>query len=170
MGWLHRGSGTGRRATAGALLTAAILAGSVSARAETTRLSDRARFAEGASATAAVREQCGLEASLPELVRAAASDVELVSGAASGRRTLVLVIADVRAPGGGPFSGPKSMTVEATLRENGKTVATARAHRTTSEPFGGTCGQLGKVARAIASDLAAWLAHPTPNASLGEAR
>ena len=130
----------------------------------------RAAFAEGAGATAAVRDECGLEASLPEMVRAAASDVELVSGPASGARTLTLAIAEVHAPGGGPFSGPKSMTVEATLREGGKVVATARSHRVTAEPFGGTCGQLQKVARAIASDLAAWLANPASDAALGDAR
>jgi hypothetical protein len=170
MVYLLRSSRSGRRAAAGALLAAAIVGGAVAARAETTRLSDRAAFAEGAGATAAVREQCGLEASLPELVRAAAPDVELVSGPASGGRTLTLVIAELHAPGGGPFSGPKSMTVEATLREGGKVVATARAHRVTAEPFGGTCGQLRKVARAIATDLAAWLASPTSGAALGDAR
>ena len=60
--------------------------------------------------------------------------------------------------------------IEATLREGGKAVASARAHRATAEPFGGTCGQLRKVARAIASDLAAWLAAPTSDAALGDAR
>ena len=154
-----------------AVLVAVALAGVTGARAETTRLSDRVAFADGSGATAAVRDQCGLQTGLPEQVRSYAPDVELVSGKATGRRTLELLIAEVHAPGGGAFSGPKWMTVEATLRENGKTVATARAKRVTSGgPFGGTCDQLRKVSRAIASDLGAWVASPSPNAALGDAR
>ncbi|HEX2485916.1 MAG TPA: hypothetical protein VHQ66_11480 [Myxococcota bacterium] len=139
------------------------------AAAEPVRLSDRVAFAEGSGVTRAVREECGLERGLPEYVRSAARDVELVSGAASGPRTLDLHVTEVHAPGGGPFSGPKAMTVEATLREGGRVVATARSRRVTAEPFGGTCDQLRKVARAIASDLAAWLASPSKGATLGDA-
>ena len=149
---------------AGAL---ALAAGAAAA--EPIRLSDRVDFAEGSGVTRAVREECGLERELPEYVRSAAHDVELVSGRASGPRTLELQISEVHAPGGGPFSGPKAMTVEATLREGGRVVATARSRRATAEPFGGTCGQLRKVARAIASDLAAWVASPSKGATLGDA-
>jgi hypothetical protein len=150
-------------------LLAALLAGAA-ARAETTRLSDRVAFAEGSGATGAVREECGIQSYLPEMVRSYAPEVELVPGKATGRRTLELVITEVHAPGGGPFSGPKWMEVEATLRENGKTVASARGKRVTSDPFGGTCDQLRKVSRAIASDLAAWATSPSPGAALGDAR
>jgi hypothetical protein len=154
-----------------AVLAAVVLAAASGARAETTRLSDRAAFAEGSGATGAVRDQCGLQTGLPEQVRSYAPGVELVSGKATGPRTLELVITEVHAPGGGAFSGPKWMTVEATLREKGETVATARAKRVTSGgPFGGTCDQLRKVSRAIASDLGAWVASPTPHAALGDAR
>jgi len=137
------------------------------ARAEAVRLADRVEFAKGAGETRAVREECGLQEMLPELVRQQAKEVELVSGTASGPRTLQLAIVEVHAPGGGPFSGPKSMTVEATLREDGRVRATARAHRATADPFGGTCDQLRKVARAIAADLGAWLESPE-DAALGD--
>jgi hypothetical protein len=136
--------------------------------AEAVQLADRVEL--GALATPAVREQCGIQTLLPQAVKSAAPDVELVSGRPHGRRTLELTVVDVHAPGGGPFSGPKWMEVQATLREGGKTVATARARRVTSGPFGGTCDQLQKVARVIGSDLAAWLAAPTPGAALGDAR
>jgi hypothetical protein len=151
------------------LAVALSLAAGAGAAAEPVRLSDRVSFAEGSGVTRAVREECGLERGLPEYVRSAARDVELVSGAASGPRTLDLHITEVHAPGGGPFSGPKAMTVEATLREGGRVVATARSRRVTAEPFGGTCDQLRKVARAIASDLAAWVASPSKGATLGDA-
>ncbi len=137
--------------------------------AESIRLSDRVAFAAASGATGAVRDECGLQAILPEEVRSAAREVELVSGRASGGRTLELAIAVVHAPGGGPFSGPKWMVVTAELREDGRTVATARAKRVTSGALpGGTCDQLQKVARAIARDLAGWLAEPTRGAELGD--
>jgi hypothetical protein len=158
-----------RAAVASTTCLAALLSLAAGAAAEPVRLSDRVAFAEGSGVTRAVREECGLERGLPEYVRSAARDVELVSGAASGPRTLDLHVTEVHAPGGGPFSGPKAMTVEATLREGGRVVATARSRRVTAEPFGGTCDQLRKVARAIASDLAAWLASPSKGATLGDA-
>jgi hypothetical protein len=150
-------------------LGALLLAGASPGAAEPIRLSDRVEFSASSGATSAVREECGLQASLPQAVRDAAGEVELVSGPAKGRRTLELAIVEVHAPGGGPFSGPKWMTVTADLREGGERVANARAKRVTSGAFGGgTCSQLQKVARAIAVDLGAWLAHPTRGAELGD--
>ena len=42
------------------------------------------------------------------------------------------------------------------------------AKRVTAAPFGGTCGQLRKVAEAIAVDLGAWLRDPRSGARLGD--
>jgi hypothetical protein len=81
---------------------------------------------------------------------------------------LELSIREVHAPGGGPFSGPKWMIVDAELHERGRVVATARAKRVTAGPFGGTCAHLQKVARAIAVDLGAWLRDPRSGAELGD--
>jgi hypothetical protein len=152
-----------------AAFAVALLAAAPAA-AESVQLSDRARFGPSSGASSAVREECGLEEVVPQEVRSASPGVELVSGRPSGPRTLELEIAEVHAPGGGPFSGPKWMVVAADLREHGKTVATARAKRVTSgAPFsGGTCDQLRKVARAIGSDLAGWIADPRRGAVLGD--
>jgi hypothetical protein len=141
---------------------------SAGAAAQPIRLADRVEISAASGATAAVREECGLQASLPEYVRAAASDVQLVEGHPQGGRVLELNVLEVHAPGGGPFSGPKWLLVSAELKEGGRTVATARGKRVTAEPFGGTCGQLSKVARAIAADLAGWLANPTKGAEIGD--
>jgi hypothetical protein len=146
---------------------AAALAGSA-AGAQPIRLADRVDLSATAGATPAVREQCGLQTGFPEWVRAAAGNVELVSGRPQGGRVLELSVLEVHAPGGGPFSGPKWMLVSAELKEDGRTAATARARRTTAEPFGGTCGALGKVGRAIAVDIGAWLSNPTAGAELGD--
>jgi hypothetical protein len=150
---------------------AALLLAAAPAAGEAIRLSDRVELGAASGATAAVRDECGIQTSLPQAVSDAARDVELVSGAAKGRRTLELAIVEVHAPGGGPFSGPKWLTVTAELREGGGLVASARAKRVTSGAFGGgTCAQLQKVVRAVAVDIAAWLANPTRGAELGDAR
>lgn len=141
---------------------------SAAAGAQPIRLADRVELSGAAGATPAVREQCGLQTGLPEWVAAAAKDVQLVEGRPQGGRVLELTVIEIHAPGGGPFSGPKWMLVGAELKEGGRTVATARGKRVTAEPFGGTCGQLGKVGRAIAVDIGAWLSNPTKGAELGD--
>jgi hypothetical protein len=159
-----------RVAFATALLLGAGPASGVAAGAEPVRLANRVEFAPSAGVTEAVRDQCGLQTSLPAALQAAASEVELVPPPAGGARVLTLSISEVHALGGGPFSGPKWIVVAAELREGGHSY-TARAKRVTSGAFpGGTCGQLQKVVRAIAGDLAAWLAHPSSGAELGDAR
>jgi hypothetical protein len=155
---------------AAALLLGAGLGSAGAARAEPVRLANRVEFAPSAGVTEAVRDQCGLQTSLPAALQAAATGVELVPPPAGGPRVLSLSITEVHALGGGPFSGPKWMVVAAELREGGHTY-TARAKRVTSGAMpGGTCGQLQKVVRAIAGDLAAWLAQPSSGAELGDAR
>jgi hypothetical protein len=156
-----------KRSLASLLAFGVALAGA-GASAEPIRLADRVELSGTVGATDSVREQCGLQTSLPEWVRSAASDVELVSGKPQGGRVLELKVIEVHAPGGGPFSGPKWMLIGADLKEGGRTVATARGKRVTAQPLGGTCDQLQKVGRAIAVDIGAWLANPTAGAELGD--
>ena len=155
----------GRLAAALLLAGAAALASPAAAE---IRMDDHVRFAESSGVSDSVRQECGLQTLLPELVEAAGPDVVRVSGVPREGRVLVLSIREVHAPGGGPFSGPKWMVVEAELHEQGKLVATARAKRMTTGPFGGTCAHLQKVARAIAVDLGAWLRDPRRGAELGD--
>jgi hypothetical protein len=151
-----------------AWLGAALLVVAAPGRAEPIRLADQVPLSEAHGVTDAVRTQCGIQTALPELVAAASSDVELVQGHPKGGRVLVLAVEEVHAPGGGPFAGPKWMVVSAELREGGRLVGSARAKRVTAAPFGGTCGQLRKVAEAIAVDLGAWLRDPRSGARLGD--
>jgi len=147
---------------------ALLLAAAAPGRAEPIHLADQVALTGASDVTDAVRQQCGLQTLLPELVAAASSDVQLVQGQPRGGRVLTLTVEEVHAPGGGPFSGPKWMVVAAELRDGGRLVGTARAKRTTAAPFGGTCGQLRKVTEAIAVDLAAWLRDPRSAARLGD--
>jgi hypothetical protein len=126
-----------------AFALASVAALSQNASAQAIRLADHVELSPASGATDAVRQQCGLQTGLPEWVRSAASNVELVQGKPQGGRVLELQVVEIHAPGGGPFSGPKWMLVAATLKDGGRTVATARGKRVTAEPFGGTCGALG---------------------------
>lgn len=157
-----------RLAAACLLLGAAVLAAPAPASAEL-RLAARARFAEHSGVSDAVREQCGIQTLLPDLVEAASPEVELVHGPRPKRgRVLELTIREVHARRGGPFSGPRWMVVDAEILERGRLVASARVKRGTGAPFGGTCAQLQKVTRAIAGDLGAWLRNPRRGAELGD--
>jgi hypothetical protein len=162
-----------RTATRSLLLGAALLLAAQSpAAAREIRTAAKVRFAPDSGASDAVREQCGLQTNLPEYVRDASRDrIDIVYGKRPRRGTVLeLRIEDVRAPGGGPFSGPRAMIVAAELWDRGRLVATARAKRRTSRaPFsGGNCAQLNRIARAIGQDVARWLEDPRRDARYGE--
>lgn len=110
-----------------------------------------------------VRGQCELQTRIPAAIADNSSDVQLVDGKAQ----LSLEISDVHAPGGWIFSGPKWVEVKGSL--GGKSF---RAKRFSAfDPFsGGTCGILGKIARALGSDIAGWLRDPVNGAEIGDAR
>lgn len=122
-----------------------------------------------AGAPSAVQNECGLQTAVPQAVAQAAADVTLVDAPAKSGRWLELSISEVHAPSGGIFSGPKWMSVTGKLHDRGKVVGTFRAKRV-STGARSTCGTLGKVATVIGQDIAGWLAAPSMNAELGDAR
>ena len=75
----------------------------------------------------------------------------------------------MHALGGGPFSGPKWMTVEGKLYDKGKLIGSFRAKRL-STAVKSTCGTLARISQAIGQDIAAWLQAPSMDAELGDAR
>jgi hypothetical protein len=86
---------------------------------------------------------------------------------------LELTISQVHAPGGGAFSGAKSMTVKGVLRDNGKEIGSFTATRYSGGGvFGGykgTCAIVGRCAKAIGKDIAQWLEDPKKGSELGDA-
>jgi hypothetical protein len=146
---------------------AALLAGSAAQAA--TQVARSIPILPSAGATAAVQNECQLQTLVPQAVQQAGADVTLVDAAAKGGRWLELSISEVHAPGGGPFSGPKWMTVTGTLRDRGKVIGSFRAKRVTTG-VRSTCGSLAKVATVIGQDIAGWLAAPSMNAEIGDAR
>jgi hypothetical protein len=77
--------------------------------------------------------------------------------------------------GGNAFMGhQKQVTLVGKLLENGQSVASFSATRSSGGGafggFKGSCGVLHRCAEALGSDIASWLAKPTANARLGELR
>ena len=114
-----------------------------------------------------VLDQCNLQTLLPQQI--ASRNPDIVLSDAPGAMKLELKIVDVHAPSGGVFSGPKWITVDGKLLQ-GKTVKGSFIAKETSMASMSACGMLSKVVTVLASDIAAWLAHPTKGATLGSAR
>jgi hypothetical protein len=130
------------------------------------------QFADGAEVRDAARQECELQTKLPEyIVDGAKRDLEIAlseaSGAASGQR-LQLEITYVLAPGGGAFSGPKSVTARGELMNDGEVIGSFTASRYSTRG-NRTCRILDRCIEAIGEDIAAWLAEPSMDARLGNA-
>ncbi len=164
-----RTNGTGRGLLALALGGLLAMAGSPhAAEAASTKVLKKIPYHPMSGASPKVKEECALATKVPEIFKASVPDLQLVDKLGGGRR-LELTIRDVHAPGGGIFSGPKWVRIDGTLKSGGKTVGTFRANRNTMTGAG-TCGMLHRCVSAIADDVAGWIASPTMDARLGNAK
>jgi len=150
-----------------AFALAALLAASAAQAA--TQVARSIPIAPNAGASPAVQQECQLQTLVPQGIQQAGADVTLVDAPAKGGRWLELSISEVHAPGGGPFSGPKWISVSGTLHDRGKVIGSFRAKRVTTGARS-TCGSLAKIATVIGQDIAAWLTAPSMNAEVGDAR
>jgi len=145
------------------------------AQADTVTISQATPFAEDSHATDAVKEECGLEIRLPKYLKSYAKKhtnvvfttepLDTVEG-----KTLYLEFEQVFAPGGGGYSGAKSVSVVGELKENGEVIASLTVDR--AALFGmtpGTCSMLKRVAKKLGEDIGEWLEEPTMDAMLGDA-
>ena len=155
---------------------AAVMAALPAAAAEVVKIQRSIPFSDTAQVPPAVKAQCQLQTKVPEFVsQAAGGSVQLVDGALDRNvgRVLEMQISEVHSPGGGAFSGPKWMEVKGVLYERGKQIGSFRARRVTTggafAVFKNTCSIIGRCSKAIGEDIAAWLAAPTANATLGDA-
>ena len=85
-------------------------------------------------------------------------------------KVLYLEFEHVFAPGGGGYSGAKSVSVVGELRENGEVIASLTADR--AALFGitpGTCSMLKRAVKKLGQDIGNWLKEPTLDAMLGNA-
>ena len=132
-----------------------------------TQIAKKIDYHPSSGVTGRVKSECALSTKIPEILAASIPDVEAVDKP-RGRR-LLLTIRDVHAPGGGMFSGPKWVTLHGTLKNGGKTLGNFVAKRNALRG-GGTCNMLNHSVTGSADDIAAWLANPSANANLGDAR
>jgi hypothetical protein len=127
-------------------------------------------LAENSDVPAKVKEECrGLGQALPLAISRANRDVVLVKSAkeltAKSGRYFVLEIVEVKARGGGVWSGPKRMMVRGIAFANGKEVADVQAERGSTMAFS-ACDSLEKVEKVLGQDLAKWLVSPRPHDKL----
>ena len=128
----------------------------------------------------AIVAECALPTRTAELLIQAltAADIEHKSvdkaSPKSGTNVLQLEIASATS-GGNAFMGHyKAVTVTGKLFQNGKEagnfVVTRKSGGGAFGGFKGSCAVLGRCAETIGKDIAKWLAEPTENAKLGDAR
>ena len=128
-------------------------------------------FEDRKSVRDAVEAECELQTKVPAYIEAYArkhSSVRLAPDAKDSRgRVLRVTIAEVEESGP---AGPKALTIDGELLENGRVIGTIRARRTSiGGPlvgFRGQCGILHRCAKALGRDVARWLEAPAMNVEL----
>jgi len=143
-------------------------------------LQKQAPFAKDVAVPEAVKKECDLENKIPDYVRVNAEGsfdkVVLIDSASAGTpgQALAIKITGLMGKGGGGWSGPKQVSIEGTLWNNGKVAGTFLATRFSSGgAFGGykgTCAILNRCAKELGEDVSKWLTAPSMNARLGDAR
>lgn len=144
----------------------------------TLNLQKTAPFDKGLNVPDAVRTGCQLDSKVIDFIESSASadfdKIALVEEATPmlAGKTLAVTITGLSVEGMGAWTGPKHLTIAGTLWKDGKVAGTFTAHRVTSGgmwgAYRGTCSLLGRCARALGKDVAAWLKNPTMDAKLGE--
>jgi len=133
-------------------------------------------FAEASGASDSVKAECTLDTRLPVFIQSYAKkqDISVELGDGTTGRVLHLKFVNVIGPGGGAWSGAKSVTVEGKLTEDGKVIGTFIGVRYSGggmfAAYKGTCSILGRCVKKMGSDIATWLANPTMDALLGDAQ
>lgn len=158
-----------------AVVVAGILVQVGSASAGTVKVPQTIGFSDDADVRPKVKDECQVQTKVPKFLKDFSSDVELVEGDPGGAgRVLSMRITEVHAPGGGAFSGPKWVTVKGELHEDGRVIGNFTARRGSGGGvFGGykgTCAIVGRCAKTIGKDIAAWLESPGKDSRLGDAR
>ena len=158
------------------VLVALILAlTSIAQAKEMVTVSELTPFADDSGATENVKRECGMEERLPKYLKSYAkkhTDIVFSSDpveSAEGK-VLVMQFTHVYAPGGGGYSGAKSVEVEGELLENGEVIGSFTVDR--AAMFGmtpGTCSMLKRVTKKMGEDIATWLEAPEMDAMLGDA-
>jgi hypothetical protein len=119
-------------------------------------------YAPGAGVVERVRQECHIEDDLEKYLSAVVSKTAQRKGTGeAGASVLRVEISYVFGVGGGGWSGPKGITVNATLTANGTVQRQGKVTRYSMGgvwgPFKGTCSILSRNSQAIAKDLGRWI-------------
>lgn len=143
-------------------------------------------YSPSARPTEAVRKECQLDTKVPNYIGSYAKRhfdqvafADSVSPTTPGK-VMTAKITHILAPGGGAYSGPKALSIEGVLRDNGKVIGTFTARRQVLAYVrpgvvvigagASTCGLMDKVAKELGKDVAQWLQAPSMNSKLGDAK
>jgi hypothetical protein len=131
-------------------------------------------FAADSGASQEVIDECEMQTRLPEYIKKEGKrkvDIELSKESLEDveGKVLHLEITNVYAPGGGAYSGSKSVIAAGELKENDEVIAsmTIRRHSMMGM-MPGTCSIMKRIAKKMGEDISIWLAEPTMNAELGD--
>ena len=132
-------------------------------------------FSETSGATEKVKAECGIQDRLPKYIKSYAkkhTDVVFTTESLDSVEGKVLQIEfeHVYAPGGGGYSGVKSVSVIGELKDGGEVIASLTVDRRAI--FGmtpGTCSMLKRVAKKLGQDIGNWLEAPEMDSMLGDA-
>jgi hypothetical protein len=124
-------------------------------------------FAPGAPVAEAVKRECGVESLVGNHVFQKVSErvsgvgqFEHIEKAGSGK-ILKLTILSVQGVGGGGWTGPKAITLSASVLQNGQVLqSTVLRRQSSGGAFGGssgTCPIMERIAVALGKDVANWL-------------
>lgn len=136
------------------------------------------QYSDGAKVSDMVKNECFIEKDLPAHIKRYADEegfpLSLVTKDQQDKgRVLVLEITQVRAPAGGVWTGPKSLTVKGKLFDDGKLTGSFKDWRwaagNTTVGIYGNCIILDKAVKIISKDIVGYLAKPTMDAKIGEA-
>ena len=125
----------------------------------------------------AVKQECDLDGKLSQFIKenAAGQYANIVTDSntdSADAQILTMEIEEVQGAAGGAWSGAKSVVIKGSLSQNGKMLGDFKARRYSGGGmFGGykgTCAILGRCVKTLGKDVAEWLAHPTPQAVLGD--
>ena len=157
-----------------ALLAALCSPLAAQARGDTLTIPELVHFQEGLNVPEKVVAECDLEKRLAKYLAGEAKGpykkVVMRPGVSpeTPGHVLDIRITAMLAPGGGKYSGPKSLTTQGTLYGNGQVIGTFVARRQTRRGRH-TCHMLHNDAEEIAEDIGKWLRKPTLDAKLGDA-
>ena len=145
------------------------------AQADTVTISQNTPFADDSNVSDNVKRECKIQERLPKYIKSYAkkhTEVVLTTEPLESLqgKVLHLEFEHVFAPGGGGYSGAKSVAVVGELKEDGEVIASLTADR--AALFGmvpGTCSMLKRVAKKLGQDIGKWLEAPEMDAMLGDA-